>query len=371
MKIKVVYIDDSRPDLQKYKAKFEADERAKGKFVMIPHNSPKTPAHYNRLGQANPDLFLVDYDLSIPDESGQVIGISGVTLTTELRQKYPDIPIVLFTRKSVFNVQQYAGIKSTLSSIDEIVYKQDAFKGESSILDDLFELAVGFKKLRSLKSGQWKDVLKIIEAPQGDSDILNLCDPPITAKKGWPVADMASWVRNVVLRYPGVLYDAVHAATFLGISEKAFLSGPLQHMFKNAEYSGIFMPSEGRWWKSKLQSIATSIIKKEGEELPLRSGFPAAWERVKKVSIERAKCVFSGESPAEWVCYILKQPVMIKYSLSYRPDARPTAMDEARVSYEAIRTSNEFDEQLLDPLGRDMISEIRKLKKPIRKPHVD
>ena len=46
-------------------------------------------------------------------------------------------------------------------------------------------------------------------------------------------------------------------------------------------------------------------------------------------------------------------------------------MDEARVSYEAIRTSNEFDEQLLDPLGRDMISEIRKLKKPAGKPHVD
>lgn len=371
MNIKVAYIDDSSRDLQKYKAKFEFDERAKSRFVIIPHNSPKTPDHYNQIGQTNPDLLLVDYDLSMPDENGQVIGISGVTLTTELRQKHPDIPIVLFTRKSVFKVQEYAGIKETLSSIDEILYKQDVFKKESSKLDDLFELAVGFKKLRSLKNGQWKDLLKIMEAPQGDSDILNLCDPPVMPKQGWAVTAMAGWVRKVMLRYPGVLYDAVHAATFLGISEKAFLSEALQHIFKTAEYSGIFMPSEGRWWKSKLQSIATPIMKKMSKDLPLRSAFPAAWESIKKAPIERAKCVFSGESPAEWVCYMLKQPVMIKYSLSYRPDGRPTAMDEARVSYEAIRTSNEFNEQLLDPLGRDMVSEIRKLKKPVGKFHVD
>jgi len=371
MKIKVAYIDDSSGDLQKYKVKFESDERAKSRFVIILHNSPKTSDHYNRIGQTNPDLLLVDYDLSMPDENGQVIGISGVTLTTELRQKHPDIPIVLFTRKSVFKVQDYTGIKETLSSIDEIVYKQDVFKSESPKLEDLFQLAVGFKKLRKIKTGQWNDLLKLMGASQGDSDVLSLCDPPVMPKQGWAVAAMAAWVRNVVLRYPGVLYDAAHAATFLGISEKAFLSEPLQHIFKTAEYSGIFMPSEGRWWKSKLQSIATSIMKKMGKELPLRSAFPAAWERKKKAPVERATCVFSGESPAEWVCYILKQPVMIKYSLSYRPDGRPTVMDEARVSYEAIRTSNEFNEQLLDPLGRDMVSEIRKLKKPVGKPHVD
>jgi CheY-like chemotaxis protein len=363
--IKVVYIDDADRELQKYKAKFEADERTKGRFVIMPHSSPKSSQDYNRIRQAKPDLLLVDYDLSIPDENGNVIGISGVTLATELRQKFPEIPIVLFTRKSVFKVQDYTSIKETLSSIDEIVYKQDVFKSESPKLEDLFQLAVGFKKLRKIKSGQWNDLLKLMRASQGDSDALSLCDPPVVPKQGWAAAAVATWVRNVVLRYPGVLYDPVHAATFLGVSEKAFLSEPLQHMFKFAEYSGIFMPDEGRWWKSKLQTVAESIMIKGEKELPLRSGFPVAWERTKKAPIERAKCVFSGESPADWVCYILKEPVMIKYSLSYRPDKRPAVMDECRVSYEAIRTSNEFDERLLDPLGRDLIPKIRRLKKPM------
>lgn len=365
MNINVVYIDDAEQELRKYKGKFETDERAKGRFTIMPHSSPKSLEHYNQIEQANPDLFLVDYDLSIPDKNGNVIGISGVTLTTELRQKFPEVPIILFTRMSVFKVQDYASIKETLSSIDEIVYKQDVFKRDSPKLEDLFQLAVGFKKLRSIKSGQLSDLLKLMGAPQGDSDVLSLCDPPVVPKQGWAATAMAAWVRNVVLRYPGVLYDAIHAATFLGISEKAFLSEPIQHMFKSAGYFGIFMPHDRRWWKSKLQTIAASVMRKGEKELPLRAGFPSAWERAKKVPIERAKCVFSGESPAEWVCYILKQPVMIKYSLSYRPDGRPAVMDEPRVSYEAIRTSNEFDERLVDPLGRDMISEIRRLKKPV------
>ena len=365
MKINVVYIDDAEQEIRKYKAKFETDERAKGRFIIMPYSSPKSPEHYNRIRQAKPDLLLVDYDLSIPDENGRVSGISGVTLTTELRQMFPEVPIILFTRMSVFKAQEYTSIEETLSSIDEIVYKQDVFKRDSTKLEDLFQLAVGFRKLRSIKSGQWSDLLKLMGAPQGDSDVLSLCDPPVAPKQGWAATAMAAWVRNAVLRYPGVLFDAIHAATFLGISEKAFLSPPLQDMFKSAKYSGIFIPHEGRWWKSKLQTVAASIMRKMERELPLKVGFPAAWDRAKGASIERAKCIFSGESPAEWVCYILRQPVMIKYSLSYRPDRRPAVMDEARVSYKAIRTSNEFDERLLDPLGRDMISEIRKLKKPM------
>ena len=371
MGIRVVYIDDVDSELRKYKAKFEMDERAKGRFIIIAHNSPKSPADYAQIGEANAELLLVDHDLSIPDASGEVIGISGITLTTELRQKFPEIPIVLFTRKSVFKIQDYASIRETLSSIDEIVYKQDVFKRDSTILEDLFQLAVGFKLLRSSKTKGWNDLLRLIGASKTDSDVLSLCDPPIVPRKSLAVAAVAAWVRDVVLRYPGLLYDAVHSATFLGISEKVFLSEPLRNMFKSAEYSGIFVPHEGRWWKSKLQSIAISIMKRKENELPLRVGFPEAWERVKGTRIERSKCVFSGESPAEWVCYILKQPVMIKYSLSYRPDERPGIMDEARVSFEAIRTSNDFDRRLVDPLGRELISEIRKLQKPLEEVGVD
>ena len=57
---------------------------------------------------------------------------------------------------------------------------------------------------------------------------------------------------------------------------------------------------------------------------------------------------------------------MIKYSLSYKPDSRPPVMDEARVSFEAIRTSNEVNDELFDPLGKELLPEIRRMQKPRR-----
>jgi len=371
MEISVIYIDDVSDELSKYEAKFTTDPKAMGKFTIKTFNPPKSRTDYAHVNEAAPDLLLVDFNLDIPDENGQVIGISGVSLSTELRQNFPEVPIVLFTRKSVFNIHAYTKIKETLSSIDKIVYKQEVFKTDSTILDDLYKLATGYRILRNQTNRSWSNLLKILGASQSDSKLLEQANPAVVPRQRWTAASVASWIRDIVLRFPGILYDAIHAATFLGVSKDAFLSESVQNAFAPAKYTGIFAPTEGRWWKSKLQTVAYSMMNKKEKELPLRYGFPAAWERSKGTSIDRAKCIFSGESPADWVCHILEEPVMIKYSLSYDADGRPTVMDEARVSFEAIRTSNDFDEKLVDPLGRELIADIRRMPRPAGPSHVD
>lgn len=364
MKIKVVYIDDVSQDLKKYEVKFTTDPRAVGKFAIKTVNPPKSEEDYNHISEANPELLLVDYNLDKPDEDKRVLGISGVALSADLRYKFPEVPIVLFTRKSVFNIQNYTKIRGTLSSIDEILYKQEVFKTDSTILDDLYKLAIGYRTLRNQTNRSWSDLLKLLGASQSDSELLEQSNLPMTHRQRWAAASVASWIRGIVLEFPGILYDAIHAATFLGIPEEVFLSPNVQGAFTPAKYTGIFAPPEGRWWKSKLQTVAYSMMKKKERELPLRYGFPATWERIKGTSIDRAKCVFSGEYPADWVCYILKEPVMIKYTLFYKVDERPSVMDEARVSFEAIRISNDFDERCVDSLGRESIPDIRKMPKP-------
>lgn len=358
-----MYIDDDKAERSKYKSRFENDDRTKERFVIVTYNAPKLSDDYARIAAENPELLMVDYDLSVPDDNGQVIGFQGIALATQLRQQFPEVPIVLFTRKSVFRLQDYAKISETLSSIDEIIYKQDLFKIDSSTIEKLFHLAIGFKLMRNQKNKGWDELLKLMGASQSDAGLLKLADPPITYRKSWATVAVATWIRKVIFQYPGILYDSMHAATFLGISSEAFASEPIQPLFTSAKYSGIFQSTEERWWKSKLRSVAYSIMNKKEKGLPLRIAFPMAWERDSKTTIEKAKCVFSGEAPAEWVCYILHQPVMIKYSLSYKPDSRPAVMEEARVSFEAVKTSNDFDQRLVDPLGRELISEIRKTPK--------
>lgn len=362
MKIKTIYIDDDDEELRKYERKFEEDERTRDRFEIIKINAQRDNIGdlLSEVEKKNPGLILVDFKLSIP-KNGVLIGISGAPLSTALREKLPEVPTVLFTRPDLFKIEQYS--RRVLSSLDGVIYKSDVFRKDGKPLVFLYELAIGFEKLRNAKSKNWKGLLEIIEVPEGDHDTLKLSNPPITSGGEWSVSESADWIRNTLLEYPGILCDPIHAATFLGISEDAFLSDPIQKFFSEARYSGVFTPSEGRWWKSKLHEIAESIMEENERDLLPYEGFPLAWERIEKTKIERSKCVFSGESPAEWVCYILKKPAMIKYSLSYRPDSRPTVMDEARVSFEAIRTRNDVNDDLFDPIGQELLTEIRGMPK--------
>jgi hypothetical protein len=357
MKIKTIYIDDEDDELKKYRRKFETDDRAKNIFEMVILNSQKGIGDLIKdVNNENPELILVDYDLAKPKDD-LLIGMSGAALSTALREEFPEVPIVLFTKIDFLKIQMLN--PKILSSLDETIYKSDVLKEDGKNLDILHKLAIGYKELRNAESKTLINLLKIIGTPEIDYDFFKLSEPPTISESGWSVFDAADWIRNTLIKYPGILYDPVNSATFLGISEMVFLSDPIQKLFSDAKYSTVFAPKEGRWWKSRLQEIAESIMEEHERDLIVRKGFPLAWERINNNPIERSKCVFCGESPAEWVCYILKEPVMIECSLRYNPDSRPSIMDEARVSYTAIRISNDVKDDKFDPIEYDMLQEIR------------
>lgn len=364
MTFKILYIDDVDLDRKRYTAKFETDVRSKDKFEIEAIKTPKSPGDYANIIQKNPDLLLIDFILDIPEED-KVIGVSGVALSTELKEKCPGVPIVLFTRKMMFGPQAYIKTKEMFPGvIDDIIYKKESFQDNSNNLDNLYRLVNGYNSLNNLPHKTWASVLELIGSPEADRDYIEQSNPPFDDIKNWSPSSIAVWIRDTLLRYPGILYDAVHAGTLLGISEEAFLSDGIQNIFSSGKYTGPFETSPGRWWKSMLQSRALSMMNKKEKTLPLREGFPLAWERAKGQVIDKSKCIFSGESPADWVCCILNKPVLIKYSLSYSADNRPQVMDESRISFEAIRTTNDWDEKRIDALGKELIPEIHKMDKP-------
>jgi hypothetical protein len=356
--MKTVYIDDDDRELQKYKSIFETHGNSRDKFEIIPIKAQKGFEQLiKEVKSENPQLILIDLKLEKPSESGKVFETSGAPLSTAFKELFPDIPIVLFTKQDLFGEKIYPN--QVLLSADTIIYKSDIFKAEGEVLNFLYNFAKGFETLRDIHPKEWDEVLKTIQAPEDNKDFLKLSRPPNSFVKRWSVSEIANWIVNVLIKYPGILYDSVHAATFLGISEEDFKSDDFQIFFISAKYSGAFEPTEGRWWKSKLQELAESIMNEEEKNLLIREGFSLVWERVKGAKPQVSKCVYSGEFPADWVCYVLKKPVMIKYSLSYKPDSRPYVMDEARVSFEAIRSGDEVDEELLDPLELEIFNEIR------------
>jgi hypothetical protein len=79
MKIKTIYIDDEDSELMRYKRKFENAESSKNQFEIIMLNSQKEiGALLNEVRNKNPELILVDFDLTKPTKKGVLVGAGRI-----------------------------------------------------------------------------------------------------------------------------------------------------------------------------------------------------------------------------------------------------------------------------------------------------
>jgi hypothetical protein len=95
-----------------------------------------------------------------------------------------------------------------------------------------------------------------------------------------------------------------------------------------------------------------------GVKGPTKQAFAEAFREKYDLELSPATCVWDRTPIADRVCYILRQPVKLRNSLRYHPDRRPDVMDDARVSFRAIREAEEFNEAYLDPGGLRLLDEI-------------
>ena len=130
-------------------------------------------------------------------------------------------------------------------------------------------------------------------------------------------------------------------------------------MLEPAKYRGLFSASEERWWRHSLFQVANEFGETAYAGLSLREGFRVAAKNKLGLEVEPAIDEQTGIGPADTVCYCLNIPIRIESSLPYHPDARPRVMDEARVSFKAIRETNDVDESHLDLVHRELMRKIQ------------
>jgi hypothetical protein len=285
-------------------------------------------------------LLLVDWELNTQQDDGKKVSYLGATFSTRFREVKPNTPIILSTKKDIFG-------RNIRLSTDNGIFDGKMFKEE--IKEDPEEAAKkcliwieGYEKLTEVDKNL-TGIFDLLSATEEDDlAAIGNANLPLTTKSAdthtsvWEIVSMARWINEVFLEYPGFIYDNLHAATFLGISLESFES--ILPELEALKYTGAFAPSQGRWWKSKLQKFAQEIIAEANmNTVSIQHNFQKAFEQKFKTKISYSQCVYSKQSPADWVCYLLKKPVMLRYSLSYYPDNRPLAMDEARVSFTAIK----------------------------------
>ena len=320
---------------------------------------PPNNLDLDELLEDHPDLFLVDYELDTVQADGSLAPYRGLTLAARLREIRPAYPISLLTRSDLPAWTAAQRTATTGASFDEILYKDTGLQGDpQSTHAMLISLARGYRTLRESSSRIVSALLDLLETDKvGRDRALEALPPP----DGWKEFEAAHWIRSILLHYPGVLYNDTHAATALGISVDSFWQDPVQHALEVAAYQGPFCEEHRRWWRHSLFNIANRICAVSDGELGVREAFSLAAGDQLGVVLEPSKDDYSEISPADTVCYLLGVPVRIETSLPYQPDSRPATMEEARISFRAIRETNDVQEAYIDLANRSRIDEIRAL----------
>lgn len=309
------------------------------------------------------DLYLVDYELD-KQQGDRHITYKGSTLVTAIREKAPDYPVVLITRDSILDSRHKEELQDELR-IDDIIYKGEIATDESShFANRLIMLVSGFEVLRNIPSAKrdWPALLGAIKAYPSASDLILRATPPLYQDRGtpeWSVSRMAWWIRNMLLAYPGILYDPVYAGTELRISVESFLSPEVQELFAEARYQGVFDPRDGRWWRELLWQKAMEYV----EDTDFAGKFSDVFHKQTGIELEPATSIVRGEKPADAVCWILHQPAMYKYTVAYRPDTRPPVMDPARVSFTAIQQHyDQIQRGFLEGVDDELLRRIQEME---------
>lgn len=349
--LSVLYFDDDDADRTTYSRRLSLDG-----FQV----TPLAPPHDLGLGVIQErawDLFLLDYELMGVQPDGGRANYKGGTLAVALREHLSDHPIVLFTRPGLVSPADQRRLLAALGVFDDLLYKGDVDHDPNAARSKLKALADGFSQLRGADR-TWQGAVVLAGASEEEAASLQEAAPPILSGT-WRVGDLASWMRHVLIEYPGILYDSLYASTSLGISLRAFERAEIQELFAAARYTGAFGPLTGRWWRARLLKQALTTIAESGLEGPIHRTFGRAYEQSTGETLEAAACNDCGETPADSVCFVLREAVKTAHSLAYYPDPRPAAMDVARVSFRAIRESNDVDEELIDPNARHLVDQIR------------
>jgi hypothetical protein len=354
MPLKIVFIDDKIDEASHY-----ANLLNETGLVEVSVQLPDRILQPEKIPDA--DLFLVDWELnSHTEDIEHAASYLGSTLSSFLRELKPNIPIIITTKLGAFQ------------KINRPVGQSNRFIEKSAIQNDPLRFSEecirwikGYKILSAIPEKNFDSLSRVLDIDLGQLSGLLETGIPLFHEKGnlyWDNFEIIQWLNNTFLAYPGFLYDSIHASTFLGIDEKAFHLAQVQNYFKDALYNGVLSSPQSHWWRSRLLNLAQKLLMDTGKVMSgIQGNFAQAFEEVYGIKLDMSKCIVSGTMPAERVCYILKAPVTIRHSIAYFPDDRPVVMDEARVSFIAIREDSEdFFDEYVNESERFLLEEIRR-----------
>lgn len=357
--VRAVLIEDSKSDLKDVREELEAS----GGLSVTPVMYKGLDETTNQVTKAKPDVILIDFRLVKNPGQQDIQPTQGSTLAALFKEKarMPDTPVFLVSLGRLSRKDPLLHIRAEPRFFDDLLIKEEILKNPKAAVERILGVVVGYGRLSGLSKRTRKALFELLGAGAAESDSLMKSEPPVALVRDdtWDVTEVAQWIRHTLMAYPGILYDGLTAACFVGLSLGSFGSARAAEFFAEARYGGPFCEESERWWKSRLLRKATEYMLDAKEPGPPMA-FGQLW-RKKNRAATLSRCNSSGEEPADCVCCLLLEPVRREYTLRYFPDRRPSVMDEARVSFKAVRQPHRrFDPGLVSPEARSAVAELQK-----------
>ena len=321
--IKIVWIDDEPSHMEDAKTLESKRKDLKIKFI-----STSNFEDFLKKQEDGMDLFLIDDKLR-----GRSVGVG---IAGKIREKFPEIPMYLFTAYP----EEY-GISTALAEAakslgDDVL---DLKKVQREGHDILYYNAIDYRRIRESPHEEINALLILLKAPDEDCKRIVSALPEslkkglLTRSDGNAIA-FAKWVKRNFLKLPGFVYNSLYSATKLGITKKAFQD--LASEFEDARYDGVFAKTGPKlWWDSKLAKI---IFQLASEKLRGDDTTDLRKLTTKLFSLDEAKmskCSVCGEKYPDTVGINKDdeedyQPVHYKCSEPHPTKTRVLYFEEAR-----------------------------------------
>ena len=264
--MRFVWIDDQKAKVESYRYVIEAGSGSYKATIELLEVKSDLVAGLERWCSDNkgqpPDLIVIDhvFNPTLP------FGLKGSSVAHLLRNEFPRVPMVcvtsMFDRPTSFDqedISEYTAL---------FLYQQ-----LENHIEDLYAVARDFPKLHPATEGVRDHLVACLKAPPRDRvDLLRILPEEFQDEKHATTDHrVARWIFHVLLRRPGFLYDRLHVATLLGLTEEGF--SKVEGKFQRAQYTGVFATNrDPKWWSSAVRKLLYNITGEDVPDLPQYAG---------------------------------------------------------------------------------------------------
>ncbi len=264
-KLRIVWMDDNLRRVRSFKDVIEAGGKYKATLEpeQIRDNALEWLSGWVEDNRSRPpDLIIIDhvFNMSLP------FGLKGSSVAHLLRRQLPSTPMVcvtaMFDHPKSFNQEDISEYSALF-----------LYNHLSDHIEDIYAIAKDFRKLTIGRGKVREHIVKTLKAPVRDQqDLLRVLPDEFRDERHSTTEHrMAWWIYNTLLQRPGFLYDRLHAATLLGLTESGFEK--VESQFEAAKYKGIFATSGNpRWWVSELTQVLFKLVEPDAPDLPQYAG---------------------------------------------------------------------------------------------------